>query len=177
MLSRVDDTPRPFPGERVSIGANRQGRLVIGQKRAYTRIVSNDPQIEPCTCSALRRATRAVTTVYDAALRPSGLRVTQFAILRLLERLGPTPVTRLAAEAALERTTMGRNLDPLERRGLVKIAAGAADARERVVVLTEAGRDAVAGAMPYWRDAQARINARIPAGTVTALSEALLSAT
>ena len=130
---------------------------------------------DPCTCSALRRATRAVTTVYDSALRPSGLRVTQFAILRLLERLGPTSVTRLAAEAALERTTMGRNLDPLERRGLVRIGAGATDGRERVVMLTEAGRDAVAAAMPYWRDAQARINARVAPGAVAALAEALVA--
>jgi DNA-binding MarR family transcriptional regulator len=139
--------------------------------------VSDDPSSEappePCTCSALRRATRAVTTAYDTALRPVGLRVTQFAILRLLERLGPTPVTRLAAEAALERTTMGRNLDPLERRGLVRIGAGAADARERVVVLTDAGREAIAAAMPYWRDAQARINARVAPGAVKALADAL----
>ncbi|MGH1574598.1 MarR family winged helix-turn-helix transcriptional regulator [Methylobacterium sp. P31] len=130
---------------------------------------------EPCTCSALRRATRAVTLAYDAALRPAGLRVTQFAILRLLERLGPIPVTRLAAEAALERTTMGRNLDPLERRGLVRIAAGESDARERVVSLTASGRGAVAAAMPYWRDAQARINARVDPGAVVALAEALIS--
>ncbi|QGY01762.1 winged helix-turn-helix transcriptional regulator [Methylobacterium mesophilicum SR1.6/6] len=139
--------------------------------------MSDDPSSaappEPCTCSALRRATRAVTTAYDTALRPVGLRVTQFAILRLLERLGPTPVTRLAAEAALERTTMGRNLDPLERRGLVRIGAGPADARERVVVLTDAGREAIKAAMPYWRDAQARINARVAPGAVRALADAL----
>ncbi|MCJ2133155.1 MarR family winged helix-turn-helix transcriptional regulator [Methylobacterium sp. J-026] len=134
------------------------------------------PSTEPCTCSALRRATRAVTTAYDAALRPSGLRVTQFAILRLLDRLGPTPVTRLAAEAALERTTMARNLDPLERRGLVRIAAGEADARERVVVLTEPGRAAIAAAMPHWRAAQARIAARVEPGAVAALAEALIAA-
>lgn len=132
--------------------------------------------IEPCTCSALRRATRAVTTVYDSALKPVGLRVTQFAILRLLQRLGPTPVTRLAAEAALERTTMGRNLDPLERRGLVRIAASEADGRERVVVLTEMGAAAIAAAIPHWRAAQARINARIEPGAVAALAKALASA-
>jgi DNA-binding MarR family transcriptional regulator len=191
VIGRVDDTPRQFAGRRVSIGANRQDplpttspspcrRLADAAKRAYTRIVSDESHprasLEPCTCSALRRATRAVTTAYDAALRPSGLRVTQFAILRLLDRLGPTPVTRLAAEAALERTTMGRNLDPLERRGLVRIAAGAVDARERVVVLTEAGRDAIAAAIPYWRDAQARINARVAPGAVAALADALISA-
>lgn len=131
---------------------------------------------EPCTCAALRRATRAVTTAYDAALRPSGLRVTQFGILRLLDRLGPIPVTRLASEAALERTTMGRNLDPLERRGLVRIAPGKADARERVVVLTEPGRAALATAVPYWREAQARIDARVAPGAVAALVESLTSA-
>ena len=59
-----------------------------------------------------------------AALAPSGLRITQFSILRKLARLGPVPVTRLAAEAALDRSTMGRNLNPLERRGLVRIEVG-----------------------------------------------------
>lgn len=159
----------------------RPARVAQAEKRAYTRIVPDDPAVpapeEPCTCSALRRATRAVTTAYDSALRPTGLRVTQFAILRLLERLGPTPVTRLAAEAALERTTMARNLDPLERRGLVRIAADADDARARVVVLTDAGHDAMAAAMPYWRDAQSRINAQVEPGAVAALANALISAT
>ncbi|WP_246692789.1 MULTISPECIES: MarR family winged helix-turn-helix transcriptional regulator [unclassified Methylobacterium] len=155
---------------------NRQGRLVALHIRAYTRIVMTDRPSEPCTCSALRRATRAVTTIYDEALRPCGLRVTQFAILRLLDRLGPSPVTRLAAEAALERTTMGRNLDPLERRGLVRIEAGEADARARVVSLTDAGRAALAAAIPHWRVAQGRINARIEPAAVAALTEALTAA-
>jgi DNA-binding MarR family transcriptional regulator len=60
-----------------------------------------------------------VTAAYDRALAPSGLRITQFSILRTLGRLGPLAITRLAAEAALDRSTMGRNLDPRERRGLV----------------------------------------------------------
>ena len=77
----------------------------------------------PCACTTLRRAARAVTAAYDAALAPSGLRITQFSILRRLARLGPLPVTRLAAEAALDRSTMGRNLNPLERRGFEIIQA------------------------------------------------------
>ncbi|MCJ2095973.1 MarR family winged helix-turn-helix transcriptional regulator [Methylobacterium sp. J-072] len=137
--------------------------------------MTSDFLTEPCTCVALRRATRALTASYDAALRPAGLRVTQFSILRRLERLGPIPVTRLAAEAVLERTTMGRNLDPLERRGLVKIEAGR-DARERIVSLTDAGREAVAAATPYWQAAQARINAQVDPVTVAALAEALIAA-
>ena len=71
---------------------------------------------------------------------------------------------------------MGRNLDPLERRGLVRIAAGEADGRERVVALTEAGEGAITAAIPHWRAAQARINARVEPGAVAALAEALASA-
>ncbi|MCJ2057993.1 MarR family winged helix-turn-helix transcriptional regulator [Methylobacterium sp. J-048] len=138
--------------------------------------MSTESQTESCTCVALRQATRALTASYDAALRPAGLRVTQFSILRRLERLGPIPVTRLAVEAVLERTTMGRNLDPLERRGLVKIEAGR-DARERIVSLTDAGREAIAAATPYWQAAQARINAQVDPVAVAALAEALIAAT
>ncbi|MEL6060177.1 MULTISPECIES: MarR family winged helix-turn-helix transcriptional regulator [unclassified Methylobacterium] len=136
----------------------------------------SDRPAESCTCSALRRATRALTAAYDAALKPAGLRVTQFALLRYLDRLGPIPVTRLAAEAALERTTMGRNLDPLKRRGLVAITPGAEDPRARIVSLTGAGREALAAATPYWREAQARINARVDPATVSAVAEALIAA-
>lgn len=102
----------------------------------------------PCVCTQLRRLTRVVTAAYDEALRPSGLRITQFSLLRILTRLGPVPVTRLAEEAALDRSTMGRNLDPLERRGLVRLEVGERDQRVRVVHLTQAGRDALAAATP-----------------------------
>lgn len=115
----------------------------------------------PCACVLLRRATRAVTAAYDAALAPSGLRVTQFSVLRTLARLGPLTITRLAAEAALDRSTMGRNLDPLERRGLVRFAANEADQRERLAHLTPAGSEAIEAALPRWREAQARINALV----------------
>ena len=92
-------------------------------------------------------------------LAPSGLRITQFSILRKLARFGPLPVTRLAAEAALDRSTMGRNLNPLERRGLVRIEVGNVDQREHVAHLTAAGEAAIEAALPYWRKAQERIAA------------------
>ena len=131
------------------------------------------PSEPPCICSTLRRATRAITATYDAALAPSGLRVTQFAVLRTLARLGPLPVTRLAAETALDRSTMGRNLDPLERRGLVRIEVGQADQRERVAHLTATGEAAVETALPYWRQAQARIAALVDPSAVRVLAEQL----
>lgn len=124
----------------------------------------------PCLCANLRRVTRAVTAAYDAALRPLSLRITQFSILRILERLGPVGVTRLAAEAALDRSTMGRNLDPLERRGLVRLTVNAADQRERVAALTAEGRAALAAALPLWRAAQTRVEDAFPPATVADLA-------
>ena len=127
----------------------------------------------PCACSTLRRATRMVTAAYDSALAPVGLRITQFAVLRALARLGPLPVSRLAAEIALDRSTMGRNLDPLERRGLVRVEVGDRDLRERVAFLTAEGEAAIAAAVPYWRQAQGRINALVAPAAITLLAEKL----
>ncbi len=127
----------------------------------------------PCACATLRRATRALTAAYDAALAPSGLRLTQFSVLRTLARLGPVAVTRLAAEAALDRSTMGRNLDPLERRGLVLVTAGETDGRERIARLTAAGEAAIAAALPAWRAAQDRIAALVPPDAIDSLARQL----
>lgn len=127
----------------------------------------------PCICSALRRVTRSVTATYDEALKPVGLRITQFSVLRTLARLGPVAVTRLAAEAALDRSTMGRNLDPLERRGLVRLEVGERDQRERVAHLTEAGAAAIETALPYWREAQTRLATAIGPSIIDGMAERL----
>ncbi|HET7679428.1 MAG TPA: MarR family transcriptional regulator [Xanthobacteraceae bacterium] len=110
----------------------------------------------PCACTTLRRATRAITSLYDAALSSTGLRVTQFSVLRVLDRNGPLTITALAAAAALDRSTMGRNLHPLQRRRLVNIA-GSKDQRERLVRVTRAGRAAIKRALPRWDAVQSRV--------------------
>lgn len=132
-------------------------------KWVYTRFM---PTELPCLCSTLRRMTRAVTAHYDKALRDSGLRITQFAILRTLKRVGPVAVTRLAAEVAIDRSTMGRNLDPLERRGLVLLAVSDTDQRARTVHLTKAGDAAIEVALPFWRSAQAELTEKLPASAL-----------
>jgi DNA-binding MarR family transcriptional regulator len=147
-----------------------QHSLLLLLMRVYTRFMETD---FPCACSALRRTTRLVTAAYDSALAPAGLRITQFEVLRALARLGPLPVSRLAAEIALDRSTMGRNLDPLERRGLVRLAVGDRDLRERVAHLTAAGEAAIAAAVPYWREAQGRIAALVAPAAITQLAEKL----
>ncbi|MFQ5520815.1 MAG: MarR family winged helix-turn-helix transcriptional regulator [Candidatus Methylomirabilia bacterium] len=109
-----------------------------------------------CACANLRRAARAVTQLYDEALRPTGLRVTQLTLLVAARRLEPVTVTRLAEATVMDRTTLTRDLKPLEREGFIRIEPGG-DRRVREVTLTDQGRKALARALPLWEKAQSRV--------------------
>ena len=103
---------------------------------------------------ALRRAARRISNFYDAVLAPSGVRVTQYAILTLLAEAGALAINDLATRLDLDRTTTGKNLRPLTTARLVKIARSSADGRSRVATLTERGADTLRRARPLWRQAQ-----------------------
>ena len=109
-----------------------------------------------CHCQALRQAARRVSALYDAALAPHGLRISQYAVLARLRADGPRGIQALADALAMDRTTLGRALRPLERDGLVRLARDPADARSRRLALTEEGRLRLAQARPTWAAAQAR---------------------
>ena len=116
----------------------------------------------------MRRAARALTQLYDDAMAPSGLRVTQFSLLRTLSRAGPRRISDLAEALLLDRTALSRNLDPLAARGLVKIIRGA-DARTREVEITTAGAAALAAALPYWKKTQRKVGRELGAPRLDAL--------
>jgi DNA-binding MarR family transcriptional regulator len=109
-----------------------------------------------CSCSTLRRATRAVTAHYEAHFRGSGLRGTQFTILSMLAQAGPLPMTRLADLLGVERTTLTRNLTVLVRRGLVEWAE-VTDGRVRKAALTKAGEAMLRKCLPRWMAAEATV--------------------
>src|SRR5437899_6383256 len=120
---------------------------------------AGDRPIAPdCNCLALRQATRHVTQFYDQLLAPSGLRATQLAILGRLQRGGPMPINALAAELVMDRTTLGRNILPLQRDGLIEIGASATDRRRREVRLTPAGAARMRAARQGWKVAQQRFD-------------------
>lgn len=126
----------------------------------------------PCLCANLRRAARAVTQVYDRALRPVGLRATQLTLLQALERgEGITP-SRLGMQLAIDATTLSRTLRPLQRRGWIAIAP-AADRRERRLHLTPAGRRQLARAQNKWKRIQVRLRKRLGRGEWRRLMVAL----
>jgi DNA-binding MarR family transcriptional regulator len=114
------------------------------------------PRPEECNCFAVRSAARHVTQFYDQLLAPSGLRTTQFSILARLKRLGPLTINALARDMVMDRTTLGRNILPLERDGLIRVEATASDRRAKELHLTKAGEKRLQAARKGWAAAQAR---------------------
>jgi DNA-binding MarR family transcriptional regulator len=116
-----------------------------------------------CACFNLRKTARAITQFYNAILQPSGLLVTQFSLLVTLARDNPTPISSLAEALGMDRTTLSRNLKPLQHQGLVHLAPDEADQRIQLVALSAEGRAAVLAAMPLWQQAQQQVVAQFGA--------------
>jgi DNA-binding MarR family transcriptional regulator len=115
-------------------------------------------QFLECNCLAIRQAARHVTQFYDQLFAPAGLRATQFAILSRLRRDGPMPINALAAHLVMDRTTLGRNILPLERDGLIEVAKSPRDRRRHELRLTASGLDRHGAALARWEDAQRRFD-------------------
>jgi DNA-binding MarR family transcriptional regulator len=111
---------------------------------------------DDCNCYAVRAAARHVTQYYDQFLAPTGLRIGQFGILVRLKHLGPLTVSALAEKMGIDRTTLGRNIRPLERDGLIATAPAAADRRAKEIRLTNAGDQRLQAARKRWQMAQAQ---------------------
>ncbi len=109
---------------------------------------------EDCNCLAVRQAARHITQFYDQFLAPSELRTTQFSILAKLRRLGPMTINALAGEMVMDRTTLGRNILPLERDGLIVVEQGSRDRRSKELRVTEAGEARFRAGMKEWVNAQ-----------------------
>ena len=110
-----------------------------------------------CLCLHVQRAARALARLFDEALRPFGLTNGQFSLLMSLNRPEPPQMRAVADLLAMDRTTLTAALKPLERQGLLVIAVDPADRRSRRLSLTEAGRAALAAAMPVWYKTHADI--------------------
>ncbi|MCR9071262.1 MAG: MarR family winged helix-turn-helix transcriptional regulator [Alphaproteobacteria bacterium] len=125
-----------------------------------------------CTCAAVRVAARRLTQFYDDALRDTGLKVTQYALMANIARMDRPSVTDLADQVSMDRTTLTRNLAPLKRAGLVELEPGP-DKRTRSVVLTTDGRRRLDAARAYWRTAEMELRQRAGSDITAALHTAL----
>jgi DNA-binding MarR family transcriptional regulator len=112
-----------------------------------------------CNVTALRKATRHVSQLYDEMLASSGLRGTQRSILVNIEKAGSPSMGELAAALVLDRTALNHNLKPLQRDGLVTITVDRNDRRTKLVQLTKRGEARLADSQAAWKGAQDRFEA------------------
>jgi DNA-binding MarR family transcriptional regulator len=117
------------------------------------------PRLEDCNCFAVRSAARHVGQFYDQFLAPIGLRTTQFSILAKLKQRGPLTINALADDMVMDRTTLGRNVLPLERDGLILIEPIASDRRAKELHPTNTGEKRLQAALKAWSPAQAQFEA------------------
>ncbi len=126
------------------------------RRRTADRRPAEDVADLVCACASVRRASRAVTQLYDSWLRRHGIEGPQFALLAALDRQGAYNQITLGRLFDLDKATLSRNLKLLNQRGWITIAVGP-DARERRVALTPAGRRRLGEARPAWREAQTQL--------------------
>jgi DNA-binding MarR family transcriptional regulator len=125
-----------------------------------------------CYCINLRRAAGAVTAYYDRILIPSSLTVNQYSLLLNLKKLGESNINGLADCVGLERTTLIRNIKPLLDRGYISNVPWTG-ARDRRLLVTDAGTEALAVAAPLWKEAQNQVSKKLGAVNVELLNELL----
>ncbi len=111
---------------------------------------------QACVCYNTRKVARAVTRMYDDALRPCGVRATQLTLLMVIDAMGEPTISALAEQLVMDRTTLARDLRPLEAAGWIAVVPGD-DRRTRIVRLTTSGGDTLRKALPLWRAAQAAL--------------------
>lgn len=114
----------------------------------------------PCLCGNLRRAARTLTQLYEEALRPTGLRSSQFTILQALSVAGEVSQGRLGELLAMDSTTLTRTLGIMLRHGWVAERPGK-DRRERWLSLSNAGKHQLHRALPTWEKVQSRVRKRL----------------
>lgn len=107
----------------------------------------------PCYAGSLRQASRIVTQMYDAALKPSGVKITQFGILRLLSAYPGLTTGEMAEALVMDSTTLTRTLKIIQDNGWIAVAPGE-DRRERHWTITRAGQERMEQALPLWKNVQ-----------------------
>ena len=125
-------------------------------------MVTEREVVDKCVCHKVRCAARAVTRVYDTAMRPSGLRATQMSVLVAIAAEGAISITALADYMGMDRSTLTRNLQPLAKEGLVTLGTEGWR-RSRTISMTHKGVKRMERAKPYWENAQKALRAALGA--------------
>lgn len=130
----------------------------------------------PCYAFTARHASRHLSQFYERMISSSGIHGQQFTILAMINKKGPLSVIELAAELAMDRTTLARGLSPLERDGYISVTSGETDRRVKVIAITEQGKEKLDVAVQLWRQAQAEFESRFGVERAARLREELRAA-
>jgi len=106
-----------------------------------------------CVCHNLRKTSRVMTQFYDKLLAPSGINITQLALLRTISVGNSSTISEISREMYMDRTTLTRSLELLEKQGFIQIQSSS-DRRKRIVTITSKGRAQISKAFPLWEKAQ-----------------------
>jgi DNA-binding MarR family transcriptional regulator len=135
--------------------------------------MASTDRLDSCNCFASRKAARLITKLYEDHLASAGVTSSQFALLAHLDEAGQASIRELVDALAMERTSIVRALQPLERDGLALQAPDRDDARRNVVRLTAAGRKRLQQAIPLWQAAQAEFERRFGSGLAQQMRESV----
>ncbi len=109
---------------------------------------------DPCICISTRKAANALTNLYDEALEKSGIKVTQYSLLKVIDRSSEITINELSKQTKLNRTTLTRNLAVLESDELIELISDPEDLRKSIVRLTKSGERALKKAQTSWEEVQ-----------------------
>jgi DNA-binding MarR family transcriptional regulator len=140
----------------------------------YTDTMKQKNAPAPCACTTIRKANRALFRFYEDAMVGTGISITQFSILRSLQRTGPSALSDLANTLVMERTSLYRTIAPLVEDGAVTINTGE-NKKIKVAALTKDGEQLIAKALPQWSQAQNQIVSAVGADQWSTLSSTLLN--
>jgi DNA-binding MarR family transcriptional regulator len=135
----------------------------------------NPANLGPCACTQIRRTARRITSFYDEFLSSAGLTITQYAILAKIGRAETLSHTELAGLMGMDRTTLTRNLRPLEQAKFL-ISFTGQDRRQRLLCLSAHGEHKLQQSQPLWADAQRTFTAQFGSAALHELQQLLSAA-
>lgn len=115
----------------------------------------------PCVCLHVRKLGRQLSQIYDHFLRPAGIRSTQYGLLKCVETLYEPFISDIGRALSMDQTTVTRNVEKLERQGLVETKTHPSDSRKKMVALTPSGTAKLLEAHPLWQNAQDHVRSHI----------------
>ena len=146
--------------------------LLNMKKSPKIDLTKRSENVQNCTCFNLRKTARAVTQLFDEALKPCGLYATQFTLLAAVSSKENVAITELSKALVMDRTTLTRNLKPLQKSGWIEVTPGE-DKRTRTLSLTHSGKKVLKQAMLHWKKVQNKVVQTLGKNNWEVLSDSL----